>query len=243
MWNWTWNRLGNGSLLAVAALFATPALAPAQLREVRAVDPPSFTSYPPSVYSGYATVGPPSYLTSINYPTVYGRWTVGTSWPGPYMSSVLTTPYTLYPTSTYSPVNPPAAAGFSQLFYGTGPGGSPVPARAPGAELSTVAPVDISMLRSASPATIDITLPVDAVVTVQGKKLDASGSTRRFTTPFLPPGAVYSYDISASWYEGGEKVTKTERVLVRPGEAQAVTFSEGLSPLPPPVLKTKQVPR
>lgn len=239
MGNWICNRLGGGSLLAVATLLATPALAPAQLREVRAVDPPSFTSYPPSTYSGYATVGPPSYLTSINYPTVYGRWTLGSSWPGPYMSSVLTTPYTLYP-NTYSPINPPVAAGYSQLFYGTGPGGSPVPTRSPGAELSTAAPQDLSMLRSAAPATIDINVPVDATVTVQGRRIEGIGSTRRFTTPFLQPGAAYSYDVTASWFEGGQPVSKTERVVVKPGESQAVTFSEGISPLPAPVLRTKE---
>jgi len=239
MRNILWQRLGGISLLSGAILFLTPAWAAAQLREVRAVNPSQFTSYPPSAYSGYATVGPPTYLTSINYPTVYGSWTIGTQWAGPYMSSVLTTPYTTYP-ETYSPVNPPAAAAYSQLYYQTGPGGSPVPARAPGVETSTLT-ARANVVPASAPATIDIMVPSEAEIYIQGRKMDLTGSVRHFVTPFLNPGAVYSYDITAKWTENGREMTKTQRVLVKPGEAESVSFTEG-TPSTSTLQSTKELP-
>lgn len=234
MWNLIQHRLGKAPLFAAAALLLTPALASAQLREIPSVYPSQFAGYSPYAYSGYATIGPPSYLTSINYPTIYGNRTYGSSWAGPYMSSALKTPFTTYP-ETYNPVAPPLAAGYSQLYYRTGPGGSPAPTAPAVSNPSLTTPSEASLATSSSvaPATIDITVPEDAEIIIQNKKvaLTGTGSIRRYTTPFLNPGAVYSYDVTARWSENGKDMTRTQRVLVRPGEAESVSFMSGTSTL------------
>ncbi len=225
-------RLCRGPLLAAAVLLL-PAWSPAQ----PLAPPPEFNpynrfvGYPTSAYAGYAVYGLPTYMTSINYPTIYGQWTVGTMWAGSYMSDAIKAPYSLYPTSTYSPVAPPAAAGFSQLYYNTGPGGAPLPGQPATSTLTAAS--------QAAPATIDVFLPADAELTVQGKRMTQTGPTRTVVTPFLNPAFAYSYDIVATWNENGHPVTQTRRIIVRPGDRDSVTFTETPPAPASPTLRTR----
>ena len=95
------------------------------------------------------------------------------------------------------------------------------PGAGPGVEMSTtpLGGTNSSNLSSSGPATIDISVPEDADVLIQNKrvKLTGAGSIRHFVTPFLAPGAIYSYDIRATWTENGREVT---RHPARPGQAR-----------------------
>lgn len=213
-------------LLGAAAVLLTPGLGQAQFPEVRHFPEP-FTGYSPSAYSSYVTVGPPSHLTSINYPTVYGMRTYGVQWPNARLSSITKAPFSTYP-ETYSPIAPPSAAAFSQSYYQTGPGG----ALLHGSELRT-GTANTSTLAPTSPVTIDINVPEDAEVTIQGKKMNQSGSARQFTSPYLNPAFAYSYDIVATWNENGQAVTQNRRVVVRPGDHETVTFTASAPPASP----------
>jgi len=198
-------RLVKAALLAAAVLLLSPAWTAAQLHEDPAFSRSPFFGYTPMMYS------------------VYGTGTVGTSWPGPYMSSAMPTSFTNYP-STYSPIAPPAAAAYSQFYYQTSPGGYPQPSL--GVSLTPLGADNSASLASAGPATIDISVTEGADVVIQNKRvaLSGSGSIRRFQTPFLRSGALYSYDITASWTENGREYHESQRVVVRPGEAAAVSF-------------------
>jgi uncharacterized protein (TIGR03000 family) len=198
-------RLARAPLLAAAALLLSPAWVEAQLHEAPAVSRSPFFGYTPMMA------------------TVYGTGTVGASWPSPSMSSVTNAPFTNYP-STYSPIAPPAAAAYSQLYYQTGPGGYPQPSL--GVSLTPLGANNSASLASAGPATIDILVPEGADVVIQNKRvaLSGSGSIRRYQTPFLRNGALYSYDITASWTENGREYKESQRVVVRPGEAATVSF-------------------
>src|SRR5579884_3808554 len=70
-----------------------------------------FNGYPPSYYAGFVTTGLPTYLTSINYPTVYGAYQYnGVMWAGPggttEGASIAVRPWSTYPNTTYNPVAP-----------------------------------------------------------------------------------------------------------------------------------------
>src|SRR5262245_17829082 len=111
-------------LLAAAVFLLTPTWSSAQYldRDRPAIPPNDFVGYRTSAYAGYVTDRMPTYMTSLNYPTIYGRWSYGSMWSN-RLAATHASPFTSYP-STYSPVAPPTAAGFSQLYYNTGPGGS-----------------------------------------------------------------------------------------------------------------------
>lgn len=179
-----------------------------------------FNGYPPSYYAGFVTTGLPTYLTSINYPTVYGAYQYnGVMWAGPgsntEMSSVSLRPWSTYPNTTYNPVAPPTEAAFSQFSQGyhEPPGGTGL--RGP------------ATLTGAGSATIDIRVPSYADVWIQGVKMAQTGELRRFVSPTLNPHQAYSYDITARWVgKDGNPVVLDRRVIVRPGDREAVSFTE-----------------
>jgi uncharacterized protein (TIGR03000 family) len=148
-----------------------------------------FNGYPPSYYAGFVTTGLPTYLTSINYPTVYGAYQYnGVMWPGGGggMATVSVKPWTSYP-STYNPVAPPTEVAFSHFSpgYQVPPGSGGVGGMA--------------NLTAAGPATIDIRVPSYADVWIQGTKMARTGEVRHFVSPTLSPHQRYSYDITARW--------------------------------------------
>src|SRR5262245_16420139 len=123
----------------------------------------------------------PTYMTSINYPLIYGgylypypagsftygtaqtRFTGAPSW---YMDNYLRSYETLV---EVTPGTPPAAARGSAL--------------------------------------INIRVPANAQLRFNGVAARETGEERRYAVPDLVPGTTYSYDISASWVDNGVEVT------------------------------------
>ncbi len=145
----------------------------------------------------------PIFMTSINYPGVYGAYYYGAA-PQPEVRGVSLTPYTLRPTWT---TLPPAWA-------------TPPPALLPVAKLE---PLQSPAVRG-EPATITIYTPEPASVWVQGQALSGVGTENHFTTPALRPNQLYSYEITAMWSQDGVAVKETRTTVLQSGERPLVSF-------------------
>lgn len=132
----------------------------------------------------------------------------------------------------------------------TAPFARPRPA-VPGA---VVPPADIDENRArrvafASPtsdrATVVVKLPADARLYAQGRELQLTSDRREFVTPPLPPGE-FGYTFRAEYVRGGETVSQSKQVAIRPGQTFAVEFVDLVAargmPAVPPVPAPPSIP-
>src|SRR5262245_53213957 len=78
-------------------------------------------------------------------------------------------------------------------------------------------------------AFIEVRLPADAELLVDGSATKPRGPLRTFTTPPLEQGFVYTYRLEARWTaRDGKPRNATRRVDIRPGQRFVVDF------MPPP---------
>jgi uncharacterized protein (TIGR03000 family) len=151
-----------------------------------------------SYYSSPNT-GLPTYMTSINYPRIYGSFEyprpMGTIQPGGAQQSPFTTSPTIY--SVYTT---PSANGGGENH------------------------LSAAMTPLQATAFVTVWVPADAELRFEGIRTDPRGTFRRFTTPPLIAGREYTYDIHATWTENGRQVTKTRHVPVRAGDRLYVDF-------------------
>ncbi len=157
----------------------------------------AMNGFPPSAYATTASGNLPTYLTSINYPLIYGAYTYGHA-PGKFVFGAQSAPGTTAPT-IYS-VSAPETNGFSSM--------------------RTVADTAATPLRST--ATVNVLLPVGAELSFQGIEMGQTGDYRRFVTPPLVPGNSYTYDIRATWSERGREMTSDRRVAIQAGDQLTV---------------------
>jgi len=75
------------------------------------------------------------------------------------------------------------------------------------------------------PATIVLTLPADAKVTIDGVATTSTSATRTFVTPELDQEKAFVYTLSAQIVRDGQTLTVSEKVTVRAGEETRVNFS------------------
>lgn len=87
----------------------------------------------------------------------------------------------------------------------------PITPKAPGGAAS--APV---------PATIFVSLPSDAKLTIDGAPTASTSTRRLFVSPPLPPGQDYVYVFSAQVVRDSQPVTVSKRVTVRAGQQSNV---------------------
>lgn len=76
----------------------------------------------------------------------------------------------------------------------------------------------------ASPATINVTLPAEAKLSIDGAATTSTGESRVFTTPALPSGQQLFYTFKAEMVRDGQTVTTTKQVPVRAGEETRVSL-------------------
>jgi uncharacterized protein (TIGR03000 family) len=76
----------------------------------------------------------------------------------------------------------------------------------------------------AAPATIMVSLPADAQLTVDGAATTSTTATRTLITPVLNPEKEFVYVLSAKIVRNGETLTVTEQVTVRAGAETRVNF-------------------
>lgn len=71
-------------------------------------------------------------------------------------------------------------------------------------------------------ATIVVTLPEDATLTIGNEETTSTSSERVFISPALESGKEYEYTLKAKVVRDGQTQTATARVTVRPGEVSRV---------------------
>jgi uncharacterized protein (TIGR03000 family) len=81
-----------------------------------------------------------------------------------------------------------------------------------------------SEVRGAAPATISVSLPAAAKLTIDDAATVATGSSRTFVSPVLEAGMEFHYDLKAELSQNGKTVTAAKRVTVRAGEAVQVAI-------------------
>ena len=74
------------------------------------------------------------------------------------------------------------------------------------------------------PATIRVTLPADARLTVDGHPTQSTSAERLFLSPPLEPGQDYRYTLKAEFVREGKTLTVRQDVIVRPGRETAVSL-------------------
>jgi uncharacterized protein (TIGR03000 family) len=75
------------------------------------------------------------------------------------------------------------------------------------------------------PATIYVTLPVDATLSIDGAATTSTSTERVFVSPELPAGREFSYPLKAEFKIEGKPVVVSKNVNVSAGVASRVTFS------------------
>jgi uncharacterized protein (TIGR03000 family) len=75
------------------------------------------------------------------------------------------------------------------------------------------------------PATIVVSLPADARLTVDGQLTRSNTATRTFVSPPLPQGKTYIYNLKAELNGQAGPVTTSQDVEVRAGEVSRVTLA------------------
>jgi len=83
-----------------------------------------------------------------------------------------------------------------------------------------------------APATIVVTLPADAALTVDGKATTSTSERRTFITPNLDQASDYVYTLRAEVVRDGRSVIETQQITVRGGQTTNVPFvfsSQGIA--------------
>ena len=111
----------------------------------------------------------------------------------------------------------PSYYGSTPYYYGDSGYYDYVPQTTPSYDDSLPAP-------TSAPAHINVSVPADAQIWVNGQKVDSTGTTRSLTTPALSPGNQYTYDVKATWNDNGKPMTQTRQVIVTAGSDANVSF-------------------
>jgi uncharacterized protein (TIGR03000 family) len=71
---------------------------------------------------------------------------------------------------------------------------------------------------------IELRVPADAEVFIEGKKTQQTGALREFVSPALTPDQVYLYSFRARWKENGRTIEQSQDVPVRAGTRSEIVF-------------------
>lgn len=107
--------------------------------------------------------------------------------------------------------------------YGSCGGVIAAPAVAPAPPAPAPAPKKKEEAGNA-PATIFVSLPADAQLTIDDAATTSTSANRVFATPSLENGREYYYTLKAQVTREGKVLTATQRVAVRSGEATRITL-------------------
>ena len=75
------------------------------------------------------------------------------------------------------------------------------------------------------PATIRVTLPADATLTIDGQPTKSTAADRLFQTPALETGKEFQYTLRATVVRGDDTVSVERRVTVRAGQESRVSLT------------------
>lgn len=75
-------------------------------------------------------------------------------------------------------------------------------------------------------ATLRVDMPSNAKLFVDGTEVTGTGSSRSFSTPALPRGQDFFYDLKAEITVDGKPVVEEKRVIVRAGGTANESFTK-----------------
>jgi uncharacterized protein (TIGR03000 family) len=93
-------------------------------------------------------------------------------------------------------------------------------------------------------ARLEVHVPADADVWLEGSQTRQRGTTRWFVSPALEPGRQYAYEVRFRWLEDGRALERTDTINVRAGDRvrlRLLTKSDP-EPLPQPSRVKAQEP-
>jgi uncharacterized protein (TIGR03000 family) len=175
---------------------------------------PATTLYLPG-YRG--SMWSPIFMTSLNYPGVYGSYAMGVANNSLYYREPM-----VYPRDNSSVVS-----AVSTTIV------PPYANPAVGLRTTTLA------TPAAGTASVRVLLPADARLYFEGVPTAPVGPDRLFESPPLALGRNYRYDIRAAWDENGREVVKTRSVVVHAGDRVRVDFTTPADLEEAPTLKTR----
>ena len=145
------------------------------------------------------------------YPGFFGGYGLGAYGVGGYGLGAYSPWYDNYSYPRYSYYNVPAVQYYTPpVDYFTPPAPYYVPPRA----------------ATADSATVRVILPdPQARVWFDGTLTNQTGTERVFSTPSLTMGSTYSYEVRASWLQGGQELTQRRAISVTPGQTTVVDFT------------------
>jgi uncharacterized protein (TIGR03000 family) len=94
-------------------------------------------------------------------------------------------------------------------------------------------------------ARINVQVPANAEIFVDGVKTSQTGPFREFVSPALKPGSNYTYEIRAKWTQSGQTMDRTKTVPIHAGDVANVNFMQAAASnaqQPAPANATEQTP-
>ena len=82
---------------------------------------------------------------------------------------------------------------------------------------------------NAAPATIYVSLPADAQLTIDGNETRSTSASRSFVTPALPMGKEFNYTLKAEVVRDGQTFSVIRRVTVQAGVDSRITLEVPVS--------------
>ena len=88
-------------------------------------------------------------------------------------------------------------------------------------------------MAAASPnaATVVVTLPADAKLTIDGTATTSTSSERTFETPDLVVGKTYSYTLEATFQKEGKSVVVSKKVTIEAGKTSTIDLNQAQTPV------------
>jgi uncharacterized protein (TIGR03000 family) len=74
--------------------------------------------------------------------------------------------------------------------------------------------------------TLNLSVPADAKIWVEGLPMGPGGGQRQFVSPPIQPGHDYTYDIQVSWKQDGREVSHKRHISVHAGDVINLTFPD-----------------
>ena len=84
---------------------------------------------------------------------------------------------------------------------------------------------DGDQVKAAAPATIVVSLPAEAKLTIDGVATKATSARRVFVSPTLAAGKVFTYTLKAEIVQDGETLTINKTIEIRAGQETAVELN------------------
>jgi uncharacterized protein (TIGR03000 family) len=82
-----------------------------------------------------------------------------------------------------------------------------------------------AMAAAEAPATIVVTLPEDATLSIDDSPTTSTSGNRVFVSPSLPTGREYHYTLKAEVMRDGKPVTVEEKITVKAGEETRIELT------------------